>query len=537
MPETTALLLATVALDSGNEYVSGQHVQHPTKFFEGRVLEWGSINKSIPVPSGLIQTGDARIRIADTDYRFRNLFAASTPPQTPIDRSVEIRIVRENNSFAVGNIVYIGVITDFTYGDQYVEVSLHDVTFDWLDEEWPGFLEIGVYAPTIYGRCIQTAVGQHGLIPLPYIGFDLSIGDRWILAWHTVEDVVAIYRTNPDGTIDLVDPSEYSITEDDVTILGSVYTGTYIDFTDQQQEGTVIQADVQGWNVRPAWGTLPAASGILRNPIDLFINIMQTIQIKIGKTFTFDVAAIVAIRTLFATVIDTTPTRPYFCDGAILQSITMRALLSQFLTSFNLDLFQTVDGKISLSFMHAPNPGRTVYAELETILGGSYIQQRAAGPINRLKCKMARSYALEEWSLEQLHDNTTDQTLLGKIKAADLELWFVRDRYTATSVAAHRAGFLALDSYDQEFDLTLEVASFIDLCKQVGVTMTAGLGPSGFNNQEVRVDGVAHNLDDMRSRVYSRIYREQARNDPPAIVFELDVDHAISAEVEFTLSG
>src|SRR5262245_5177251 len=132
-------LMASVSLDSGAQYVAGAHIQHPSRFYEGRVLDWGSINKSIPVPSGLIQIGDARIRIADPDYRLRNLFAASSPAQTPLECAVETRLVEEGASFASGVVVYTGVITNFVYGDQFTELALRDVTFDWLDEEWPGF--------------------------------------------------------------------------------------------------------------------------------------------------------------------------------------------------------------------------------------------------------------------------------------------------------------------------------------------------------------------------------------------------------------
>src|ERR1041385_2026047 len=53
-------------------------IQRPdTSVIEGRVLSFGSVDRSIPVPSGLCQTGEASAQLADTDQNLRRLFAPS----------------------------------------------------------------------------------------------------------------------------------------------------------------------------------------------------------------------------------------------------------------------------------------------------------------------------------------------------------------------------------------------------------------------------------------------------------------------------
>lgn len=535
------IILARIFLDSGTENVSDIGVRHPTRYYEARVMQWGSVTRAVPQPAGLPQISDGRIRIADTDFKFRDLFAETSPEQTPLERLIELRVVRENQPESYGVIVYTGEIVDFEFGDEYVELSFRDITWSWLDEEFPGTMESGVYAPTVFGRCVQNApVEQHGLIPLTHIGFSVANGDRWIASKHTLNDIT-IHRHNLDGTWEEVNPSEYSVTEDDVLIGGIAYTGTYIDFTNEQDDGVEIRADIEGWNVRPAWGSLPAATGLLRNPIDLFINIILEAETKLGKTLNCNEAAISALRTQVQTIIDTSPARSHFCDGAILEPITFRSLLSRFVQSFTYDLFQDVHGQINLEVV-TPSESSTPITETLNIIERSFVQ-RLPSPINRFKCKMARSYADGTWSIEQIHDNTADQFTLGvvssptaaKITATDLEMWFVRERFTAADAAARRAGFTTLKSNSQEFTLTLDDASLLELCGDIALTIRYGLKTGGFVGEVARVEGITLDLDSWSARIKSRIWREQERTDPSFTVYELDASvtmtYAMDAEL------
>src|SRR5262245_7595606 len=100
------LVLARAYLDSGAENLAGANVVHPDRVYEGRALRWGSIERSIPTPSGLPHVGDALVRLADTDRHWRGLLAT----QTARRRKVELKLVAEGASEGEAPSLYTGEI-------------------------------------------------------------------------------------------------------------------------------------------------------------------------------------------------------------------------------------------------------------------------------------------------------------------------------------------------------------------------------------------------------------------------------------------
>ena len=66
------LAIGSIDLDDATEYIATGRTVHPSRTYEARVLSWGSIEKSIPVPSGMPQASQLRCRLADTDNAWRD---------------------------------------------------------------------------------------------------------------------------------------------------------------------------------------------------------------------------------------------------------------------------------------------------------------------------------------------------------------------------------------------------------------------------------------------------------------------------------
>lgn len=558
------VILASIFLDSGTEYVSGGEVHQSrtsplteTRIWEGRVQRWGTIERSISSPIGLPVISNAQIRLADTDFKLRNLLSH----QTPRRRFLEIKVVEVGTSEGAVDPVYRSEIVDSELGPGWMDIFLKDRTFAWIDESIPNRITRTNFpdlAPGlsdsffnfIFGHNVSDPGNAQGVIPVPHIGF--TTVDRYALAAHTVWDVIAIYRKAPgDAVFTVVDPSEFDVTVETTTIEGVTFDATYIDFLLEQDEGTEIQADVDGWDFRPAWGGLAELHGSdiggpLRNPIDFFINITQYVLPKFGGEENFNTADIVALRILMETIITTgSGTLPYYCDGAIVQSLTGRELMGRFLPCFQFDLLQKKSGLISLNFTYTENVSRPVFSDGRLIEQDTFRERLAAPTYNQIRYRFAPNFATGEFLDGDTFNNMDDQTTLGlpvqtpsgplyltpNIEQDTLDMHFVRDFVTAGDVVARRASFMALGSYRQSFTSPLpEAQDDLELAGQIGLSTPWGLDTGGYSNKEVKVLGEAIDLDNLRVSVRT-ILRVPQSVVPPLFV-EID-----ELSFDFTSSG
>lgn len=518
---STWLVFCDLELDSGTEFLSGGPVAHPTRTYSARVLSFGYLDRSIPVPSGPPQISDAKIRLADTDRYIRDTLAT----QTPRRRLAKLKLVQEGASTASSPWFFVGYIVDFDAGSGYCDLSLRDQSFAWLDEIIPSIgtrenfpeLAEGVdsfFFPIITGIVVSPElspmVNKQGVIPLPHIAYDAGIGDRWAVACHPIFDLVAVYRKLPDeGIFTVVDPSEFNVTLEARTIEGVDYNLTFLDFLAEQVAGTEIRADVQGIDFRGGWNGIAAIGYdistspptgtpvVLRNPIDFFINMTFLVLAKAGVAADFDGTRIAAVRTLFETL-------EYKCDGVILESMTCRSFLGRFLSDFNLDMFATVDGKIALNFTDTTDAGRPVFTDKSHVLRGTYRERLANPTANQCRYAYAKNYATDQWASQKIYNHTADQAVLGKLETDTLELWFVRDDATADDAVLRRMAFQAIGSYRQEFTLPLpEVVTDLELAALVGITHREGFDAGGYTNKEVKVTGLTADLDKLTVTVRS----------------------------------
>ncbi len=515
-------ILGRIYLDSGTEYEASRVVIAPSWTYEARVLSWGFVDRSIPVPSGLPQLGDCRIRLADTDRKFRDLLAH----QTPRRRLIELRMVLEGESEADFDPFATFEIMDAEFPAGAIEITGRDINFTWIDKRLPGLINRtnfpdlmdGIdeaFCPIIQGINIGE-VGESPPIPQGCIPLPRMTLTRWAVAQHPIESVLAVYRRLPgEGAFTLQSASDYTVvTAAPQTFDGVEYTMTFLDFDVDQDDGAEVRIDAEGVNARGPFGSMPAVSGsVLRNPIDFLINMLYAVTVAETRIPRFNVDSFDNVRTILETVIDGSPAQPYYCDGCITEPITIREFLSQFLTSFELDLYVNRFAQIEVNITTETDPGRPVFSDgpvfdptsTNSLILINSVRQRLANPtVNRLRYNYRLNYATNEFAAKNLHDNTDDQIALGGIASPPIpdieedivEFRFVRDDDTAFDVARRRMEFLALGSYRIELQMPLpETFDDVELAKLIGVTHYGGLEIGGYVNQEFKTTGLTYDLD------------------------------------------
>lgn len=563
------VIVARFFLDSGTEYLSNLPVTHPSWEYEGRVLKWGSIERSIPSPIGLPRVSDAQIRVADTDRKYRGILSTETARR----RFIELKILEEGASESATDPIYRGEVVNTSFGPGYIEIDMRDVTFSWIDEQLPNvinranypFLAPGLdeaFFPIVNGECISPDDNPQGVINLPHIGFSVSFGDRYAATFHELEDI-AVYKREPgQGLFSPVNPADYNVTVEpqefvEWPTLGPVNV-TYVDFIAELPEGTEVRADIWGINFRGAWNGIPTAATFEenRNPINFFINMIFLIMLKAGQSDTiWEVSTIEAVLDKFETILPTPSggTR-FLCDGALVKAQTVREWLGTFLTNFEIDFYQQKNGKLAIAYVEDTNPYRTIFTAGHDVEINSFFEDIAKPTVNQCRFHFQKNFASDEYASNEIFDNVADQYALGdgvfdlttgdpvldpsgvperipKLEVDDFFMDFVRDTVTALFVTTRRMSFLALGSFRQFWNMDLpETIESLELARLVGLTHFDGLQAGGYVNKEVKIIGITIDLDKMKLAVSSILRVPQTITAP----YVVQITDESTFETEFT---
>lgn len=539
---------ALIILDESTTGVaSGPWTQDGTTF-EARVLNWGRIDRAIPCPAGMPQIADATIRLADTDVAMRRLLVDETFRR----RTVEIRLVDQDASPILETPpLFTGEIQSVRFGYGYVEVSLADKLYSWLDEEFPALLtpetvpEFGltasVFAPVIQGTLEEPL----GAVPLNQIS-----STRWVVAEHPVSITTAVYRKRPDeDEFSLVSNAEYTGTLFAKTFYDLDFQFTFLDFFEAQPEGTEIRVNIKGINERGLFGTMPGVGGVpevpVRNPIDFFIGMTFFFLRKHGipdPSVLFATESMQVLHDRFEPGGDLEG----YADCAILEPITAREFLSRFLTSFELSIFQDQIGREAglLTFGVLTDDTTATPVDESLILWQSFQQEAGRATSNEILYRYKPDYILNSWGVEILTSNTEEQRLLGvtedssppvrhlKADREFLEMWYVRDGSTAANSINRRLNFKSVTSYRQRFRLPLpQVRNAMEPCGQLALTHRLGLPFGGYRDRDVKILRTAFDLDSLAVEVDTivRVPEPPEFGDPDIISLWYDVPGAYNA--------
>ncbi len=505
------LVLAQLYLDSGPYGFAAANITGGTLIYEGRVLDWGYIDRSIPVPTGLPQIGDCRIRFADTDRRLRDILSVETPRR----RFIVLKRVPEGDSESAYDPIGVFEIVTFEFSAGDATLIGRDPHFAWLPKRLPNLINRTNFPdliagsdeaqmPVIFGDMLSAAANMQGAVPLPRI-----TDTRWGLAAHPVGEVVAVYKKETtDGLFSLVSGGDYTVTPDPPVIIDGIeYNLTFIDFTAPQPDGMLVQADVKGVNFRGAFAGLPPVTAptgeALTNHLDILIALLfvflkteTEIPPVNGDSFALVREQFEAMPLTLSGVSGTSSgTFAYKAAGAIVEPITAQEVISRWMTSTECDFYVNKFGELEVRLTLATDPDRPVFTDRQRI-GLNSVKQRLASPtFNRFRYQFDRNYCTNQWGMTEVLDNVDDQEALGKIEEDHVENWFTRDPLTALDVINRRRAYVSLGSFRIDLDLpSIEVRNDIELARLFGVTHYGGLQVGGYVNAEFKTTGITENI-------------------------------------------
>ncbi len=533
------LIIGQVLLDSAIQYVSSRNALLAGVTIEGRVLDWGRVSKTISPFAAGPQTSDAVFRIVDTDQKWRDLSLT----QALRGRTVRLRFAIADDDWVSADPFWVGEIQAVSFGPGWIQISARDNSWSWMDEFVPPLLTVenfpylisssdGAFAKIIFGDVNDSVVDgapvgsdKYGAVELNHVGLVGGV-DRYCVARHTIYDIAVYRKASGDPVFSPVDPSEYNVTVENLIVDGYTYEMTFIDFLTDQLNAT-ITANVKGLYFRPAVTGYAAEGydpilnptgvpGELHNPIDAFLNFMR---LDCRKALSFDYDSIMAIRSTFEAVdLINGGTAAYDCSGVVDTSETRRSTLTKFLPCFLLDMFHNRAGEITLNFTQENVEDKPLYSDQSIdgdrnlILRESFSEVDPNPIANRCVIPALRHYAAGVWLWNGGFENFADQAVASvperdasdeivvgvrdpRIDSITTEFWFCRDTATIYDVIARRMAFMALRSYQQQYDLpTPEVIDEVELCRLVRLTHRLGLAAGGYSRVETKIFGINFDL-------------------------------------------
>lgn len=566
------LPLLILHLDQGEKYYAGKTIDFKGLPFVARVISFGTVERTLPYPTGLIAVPDAVVDVADTDGQLRAWF----DERTPLKRIGELSFEFEANA-DTGNIdhpipdpenqdtqpeytyrpFFTGEVTLVETKPGMVTIHLRDITASWLSRTIPNLgirdnfpnmpddVE-SIFIPIIFGRVYSksgTGLEPQGVIDCKLIDTSLF---RYAVARHQCYSINTVYRKKPhDARFFIVSVSEYTVNVAAKVINGINWNITYIDFDTQQPDGTEIHADVSGVNYRWDFDSESQVNGVeVRDFVDSIVNLTFLVLQDEVEIQRFDGDSFLDTRTR-------TQARGYLCDGAITEQISNGLALSRLAGDAVIDFYQTNRGIISLHLYDAAldadsviplddddilkkslEPGLPPPDKLFNHIRYRYYRQNAG------LSEFRKSSNTGQWGEEYTVDNLADQEEMAAIGSnpkleTQIELYFIRDDATAKKVIKDRLAYFTLRSYTTDLSLSGPVAvDYISLSQPLMVTEIWGIGPAhsspsaGWVDKVCKVYGITFDLSTLEAKLSAVV---PVQIDDGDLDWSIDDSHAAHA--------
>lgn len=496
VPVTHSMVVLThFYLDEGTEGFSSIQVNAPSHGHIGKVLQWGYADVEIPVPVGPPRIGNMRVRFADTDQYFRKKFGAKTPRL----RRMDFKVGPEGGKESMFFIPASGQVQMVTFPPGAMEVDLVDVRFRILRTPIPGLINSDnfpnlpegvkdVFFPILFGRLTAEDKTNQGHTQIFCVDTTLN---RYALARHLVWQVLNVWRKRPDETEFTIVPStDWTLTNVITSFDGYAYHVSYLDFTSDQEKAE-IRVDVEGWQYRGAWGTLQEQTGLLRNPIDCFINLIFDQMQTEGISLNFDFQS-------FADVRETCETLNLFCDYAITSERTFEVAATHIFEAANIDWFPSQRNQIKLALTSTIPTTRPVFTDTLHLERESEIVYIASPTKNRIRYKYDFIPAEGKYNRESVYDNVDDQEVLGEIEEEVMEYPAISDPAVALAVVLERSAWLDQQSHRMQVRIGAPpVMDKVEIANIVGITHYGGLADGGWVDEPFKIIGRRLNLDNL----------------------------------------
>jgi hypothetical protein len=503
---------------SGTRYYSFEGVSAPGMWWKDAVLSISEFTREVPVVPGEYRVSDANVVLDNTDLEFSILKATET------FRNVKLVIRHGDASHGVSGLrtVYTGEIAHWEIGTGTCSLRVRDMTYDrfreniagtFLPTDFPNMPQdyLGHVIPIIMGLHWDTAVpATRGVLPAYLV--DPAVGSAeyvYVIARHPCVNVFEVFHNRV-----LLAPSAYTLA---VQAFGP-YQCQVIKFATDMQvaEGTdefeiTVNADGMG----PAGD---ATGPVMENPVDQFrfalINYMDVMPDEIDAV-TWEMC-----RASF---------EPRYNFGALAIlgfEVSREEVIARFQSSFNLFLQPTRFGTMglySLKLDHElPWEGSADFSDQEDILRNSFRVSGYPDPISRLVYQYSWQHAFNFFLRRPHHIDEEEEARLKRDVRDTLDLWYVRDDFTATTTVIRRHGYVMEGVQLVTFDLP-ERFFGLELNMHFVLTHWEGIAADGLGYPRVlcRITAMRHRLDPTSMRVTIDAVRI-----PPAPVLPQRADFA-----------
>jgi len=529
-----SLMLAEIALTGGTLFRAGKGVRHPTRFYVGKVKSFGSIIRSMPVPTALPHIGDAVVEIIDTDGTLRQEADVTSIK----NREVVLKIGSEGESENIFQVAYTGKIQSASFDPGVAKLFLKDNTLQFFDLKLPDLLtrenfvvdplfaknmiartegrfdEREIFSPIVFGIVNSDdveVIGAMNAVRLDSTTFNL--------AQHPIpHDPIRIFIKDPDNKpepdqsfVELI--GGFSIVEVEKTIEGVDYTFTHVVFGSARADGFEVRWDGEGMTDD---GTKDGT--VVRNPAAV-IKLYLTRIARQDESTALDENNFLAQALKLAAVDTGGPAPGLFCDGAIVARMTHREAISRLTRAFGIFIFTNKRGLISIRYITGSEPERTILTDVQDIYEKTEVHSLARPVFNEVDLQFNRNFSDQSWG-EQLVLTDPDSVVdLGRVESVDLKLFFVRDAFVANNVANDFLQFTAPKSYRIMFTVPgHRRTQDIELGQIIGITNYSGIDQSGegYLNKEFLIHKTEFMTDSKQLKVHA-----VARVEPPGIGLQL----------------
>jgi hypothetical protein len=511
------VVLTHIDFEEGREGFSDMQVVAPSHTHEGHVINFGSIETEVEVPSGPPRFSDVSIELNDnTDpitgiQYFRKKFGARTPRMRKGD--IMLGPVGGQEHLFQRPAKYI--VTQATFPPGRVRIDGSDQRFKVFDKPLPGLINhadfasqvnlppgtTDAFAPIIYGIVSSEGYGDQGAIEAIYVD---TVRLWYCVARHPVQSVT-VYRKAEGETEFTVVSSGWTLVQYEFLIDQRHHTFSFVQF-DADQAGAEIRCDVHGLDVRAPWGTLAPipSSTVSRNPVDHTINTLfyafQKVGIHIDQAETdFSAYNTASFAEVYQKCIDL----GYESDYPVTEPLTIQEILTRLHSPFAIHLIPDNFDRLKLVLItDADLENAPVIDDFNSILLRSEMISLASPTYNRYRYRYAHKPSDDQWGKEETFDNTADQEELGETEELQVDFYSVRDQDVALKCIAERSRWESIAAHRIRFNLDLPTnLPNIELLKPIKVTHYGGLEEGGWVDQLFIPYRINHDLDGMVTTV------------------------------------
>lgn len=507
------LVIGYMALTPGTEYVAGKGIRHPERFFKGEVDRFGIVTRSVAVPAGMLQIGDAVVEMADPDNEWRKAYAAM-PPQ---NREMWLKIGSEGISERLFYMAYSGFIFHADFPPGKAKIYLRDNTFKFFNDEIPSLLlrevyddpalgdnlvrrtagaydEEEVFSPIVFGMVESTdaeTLGAMNAVRLNGTDFNLC---RWAID----QDLVTVYGKGQDDD-DFAEIGGYTFVTETKTEGDVTWTLTHIRFGSEKEDGYEVRWD--------GGGLLDDEGEVIRNPAELVRQYLIQVVGKDEESLSrpsFD-RAVELLDSIAGGNFETSSGDGYLWDGSIEKKMSHKEALARLCKPILL-LYTDKWGLMAVKYIGDSPSEMPLLDDVQDIYVKSETHALGQPVVNVLEYLYGRMFSTQKWGGEETYRDTASIDRFAKEMKDEMPLWFCRDPLTALGCVRDFMEFTQPESYRIVFSAPGQRRTpYIELTNSILITSYSGIDETGggYVGKEFLVHKTEFDLDTKKLNIHA----------------------------------